>query len=394
MLNLNTLRQQQIPVMTESRAQVPFHILAKPLGPACNLACRYCYYPQGETPVEKMNELTLEIFICRYIAAQPASAREINFVWQGGGPLLAGIGFYKKIIALQQRYAPEGVMISNSLQTNATLLNDAWCRLFRENNFTIGISLEGSEDLQNHHRPDKRGEASYPAALRGIALLQHYRVDFNLLIVVHDEMARHATAIYDHVVSLGARYLQFQPLMNEGNALQQRYQLSADNWGRFMIGIWRQWRKRGDMGRVFVINIEQAWAQYFTHISATCVHSARCGTNLVMEPDGKLYACDHLINSQHYLGQLGNNTLAPAVDSATRLPFGIKKSQRRECQRCSVKIVCQGGCPAHINSAGYNRLCSGYYSFFTEILAPLRAWPRDLDGLNAWRADFVNKFPG
>ncbi|MCJ8062743.1 hypothetical protein MU458_15210, partial [Staphylococcus aureus] len=66
--------------------------------------------------------------------------------------------------------------ISNSLQTNATLLNDAWCRLFRDNNFTIGISLEGSEDLQNHHRPGKRGEASYPAVLRGITLLQHYRV--------------------------------------------------------------------------------------------------------------------------------------------------------------------------------------------------------------------------
>lgn len=349
MLNLNTLRQQQIPVMTEYRAQIPFHILAKPIGPACNLACRYCYYPQGETPVEKMNESTLEVFICRYIAAQPASAREINFVWQGGEPLLAGIGFYKKVIALQQRYAPDGVTISNSLQTNATLLNDAWCRLFRDNNFTIGNSLEGSEDLQNHHRPGKRGEASYPAVLRGITLLQHYRVDFNVLIVVHDDMARHAAAIYDHVVSLGARYLQFQPLMDEGNALQQRYQLSADNWGRFMIDIWRQWRKRGDMGRVFVINIEQAWAQYFTHISATCVHSARCGTNLVMEPDGKLYACDHLINSQHYLGQLSNNTLAPAVDSATRLPFGIKKSQRRECQRCSVKIVCQGAVP-HIST--------------------------------------------
>lgn len=68
MLNLNTLRQQQIPVMTEYRAQIPFHILAKPIGPACNLACRYCYYPQGETPVEKMNESTLEVFICRYIA--------------------------------------------------------------------------------------------------------------------------------------------------------------------------------------------------------------------------------------------------------------------------------------------------------------------------------------
>lgn len=104
-------------------------------------------------------------------------------------------------------------------------------------------------------------------------------MDFNLLVVVHNEMAAHAAAIYDRLVSLGARYLQFQPLMSEGAALREGYQLSADNWGRFMVGIWRQWRKRCDRGRVFVINIEQAWAQYFTHTSGSCVHSARCGSN-------------------------------------------------------------------------------------------------------------------
>lgn len=241
MLNIAALRQQQIPLAVEPRSLLPFHILMKPIGPACNLACRYCYYPQDETPVRKMDEARLEQFIRRYIAAQPASAREINFVWQGGEPLLAGLRFYKKALALQQRYAPDGVTISNSLQTNGTLINDAWCRLFREHGFIIGVSLEGSEALQNHHRPDKRGQASWPAALRGIALLHQHQVEFNLLVVVHNEIAAHAAAIYDRVVTLGARYLQFQPLMSEGAALREGYQLSADNWGRFMVGIWRQW---------------------------------------------------------------------------------------------------------------------------------------------------------
>ncbi|ANZ04895.1 anaerobic sulfatase maturase [Raoultella ornithinolytica] len=390
MLNIAALRQQQIPLAMEPRATVPFHLLIKPIGPACNLACRYCYYPQGDTPVRKMDDATLESFIRRYIAAQPAGAREINFVWQGGEPLLAGLRFYQKALALQQRYAPAGVTISNSLQTNATLINDAWCRLFREHHFTVGVSLEGSETLQNHHRPDKRGQASYPAALRGIALLHRHQVEFNLLVVVHDEMTRHAASIYDHIVSLGARYLQFQPLMSEGDALAQGYRLSADNWGRFMVAIWRQWRKRDDIGRVFVMNIEQAWGQYFSHTSATCVHAARCGSNLVMEPDGRLYACDHLINDRHHLGQLDDRPLAQAVESATRLPFGSEKSRRRECQQCAVKIVCQGGCPAHLNDAGYNRLCAGYFHFFSEILAPLRAYSRDMNGLRAWRARFID----
>ena len=389
MLNIAALRQQQIPLAAEPRSPVPFHILMKPIGPACNLACRYCYYPQDETPVNKLDEARLEQFIRRYIAAQPVGAREINFVWQGGEPLLAGLSFYKKALALQARYAPDGVTISNSLQTNGTLINDAWCRLFREHRFIIGLSLEGSEALQDQHRPDKRGRASWPAALRGIGFLHQHQLDFNLLVVVHNEMAAHAAAIYDRLVSLGARYLQFQPLMSEGAALREGYQLSADNWGRFMVGIWRQWQKRCDKGRVFVINIEQAWAQYFTHTSGSCVHSARCGSNLVMEPDGELYACDHLINAEHRLGRLDDMTLAHAVDASVQLPFGQQKSLRRECQTCAVKMVCQGGCPAHLNAAGNNRLCGGYYRFFSEILAPVRPFSRDLQGLQAWRAAFV-----
>ncbi|EIW9248813.1 anaerobic sulfatase maturase [Klebsiella pneumoniae] len=380
MLNIAALRQQQIPLAAEPRSPVPFHILMKPIGPACNLACRYCYYPQDETPVNKMDDARLEQFIRRYIAAQPAGAREINFVWQGGEPLLAGLSFYKKALALQARYAPDGVTISNSLQTNGTLINDAWCRLFREHGFIIGLSLEGNEALQDYHRPDKRGRSTWSAALRGIDLLHQHQVDFNLLVVVHNEMAAHAAAIYDRLVSLGARYLQFQPLMSEGAALREGYQLSADNWGRFMVGIWRQWRKRCDRGRVFVINIEQAWAQYFTHTS---------GSNLVMEPDGQLYACDHLINAEHRLGRLDEQTLAAAVDASVQLPFGQQKSLRRECQTCSVKMVCQGGCPAHLNAAGNNRLCGGYYRFFSDILAPVRPFSRDLNGLKAWRAAFV-----
>lgn len=390
MLNIAALRQQQIPLAAEPRSPVPFHILMKPIGPACNLACRYCYYPQDETPVNKMDDARLEQFIRRYIAAQPAGAREINFVWQGGEPLLAGLSFYKKALALQARYAPDGVTISNSLQTNGTLINDPWCRLFREHGFIIGLSLEGNEALQDYHRPDKRGRSTWSAALRGIDLLHQHQVDFNLLVVVHNEMAAHAAAIYDRLVSLGARYLQFQPLMSEGAALREGYQLSADNWGRFMVGIWRQWRKRCDRGRVFVINIEQAWAQYFTHTSGSCVHSARCGSNLVMEPDGQLYACDHLINAEHRLGRLDEQTLAAAVDASVQLPFGQQKSLRRECQTCSVKMVCQGGCPAHLNAAGNNRLCGGYYRFFSDILAPVRPlfprpeWPEGLAGRVCW----------
>ncbi|MEN3207639.1 radical SAM protein [Klebsiella pneumoniae] len=388
MLNIAALRQQQIPLAAEPRSPVPFHILMKPIGPACNLACRYCYYPQDETPVNKMDDARLEQFIRRYIAAQPAGAREINFVWQGGEPLLAGLSFYKKALALQARYAPDGVTISNSLQTNGTLINDPWCRLFREHGFIIGLSLEGNEALQDYHRPDKRGRSTWSAALRGIDLLHQHQVDFNLLVVVHNEMAAHAAAIYDRLVSLGARYLQFQPLMSEGAALREGYQLSADNWGRL-------WSASGDSGGSAAIgggcslSISNRRGRSISLIPAAAACTAPAAAQPVMEPDGQLYACDHLINAEHRLGRLDEQTLAAAVDASVQLPFGQQKSLRRECQTCSVKMVCQGGCPAHLNAAGNNRLCGGYYRFFSDILAPVRPFSRDLNGLKAWRAAFV-----
>lgn len=386
-MNISTLRQHQIPVRTVPRAGVPFHLLIKPVGPSCNLACRYCYYPQRDTPPGKMDDETLEAFIRQYIAAQPPGVREINFVWQGGEPLMAGIGFYKRAQALQQRYAPPGITVSNSLQTNATLVTDAWCQLFRQHGFIIGVSLDGDAPLQDSHRPDKRGNGSYHDALRGVRLLQQHGVDFNVLVVVHNGVAERAGDIYDHLVGLGARLLQFQPLMAEGDAVHQGYQLSADAWGRFMVAILRRWNKRRDIGRVFVMNIEHALAQYFTGVSPVCVHSARCGTNLVMEPDGQIYACDHLIDDKHRLGRLnGSLSLAAMVEASTALPFGRRKSTRPECQRCSVRMLCQGGCPAHLDARGHNALCGGYFRFFNELLTGLRRWPRDMTGFNAWRA--------
>ena len=164
-----------------------------------------------------------------------------------------------------------------------------------------------------------------PAALRGIALLHQHQVEFNLLVVVHNEIAAHAAAIYDRVVTLGARYLQFQPLMSEGAALRKGYQLSADNWGVL-------WSVSGASGKSAAI-----WGGYSSSISnrrgrntlpipAAAAHSARCGSNLVMESDGQLYACDHLINAEHRLGRLDEQTLAAAVDASVQLPFGQQKA--------------------------------------------------------------------
>ncbi|ELZ5938971.1 anaerobic sulfatase maturase [Providencia vermicola] len=370
------------------RSAIPFHILLKPVGSGCNLKCDYCYYPQNnEQKAAPMIKDMLEPFIKNYIASQPIYTKEINFVWQGGEPLLAGLDFYKRAMSLQQKYVPQGVRIINTLQTNATLLTPAWCRFFKQHDFIIGVSLDGPEHIHNRYRHDRRGNnGSYLAVLQGIKLLQQFAIEFNILTVVHDGVAHLGKEIYLHLVELGAHYIQFQPLMLEGDAINQGFTLSANNWGQFLSSVYRQWQASAHIGKVFVMNIEQVYSQYFTHVSTSCVHSERCGTNMMMETKGEIYACDHQANKSHYLGKFnGQQGFSEFVTSAISLPFGQNKSRRKECQQCAVKMVCQGGCPAHVNLLGRNQLCEGYFAFFSLVLEPIRQYQRNAQGVQRWR---------
>ncbi len=217
---------------------MPFHILMKPIGPPAISPAAIAITRRTKRRSTRWMTRGWSSLSAAILPPSPPARNQLCLA--GGEPLLAGLSFYKSARPAGA-LCPDGVTISNSLQTNGTLINDAWCRLFREHGFIIGLSLEGNEALQDYHRPDKRGRSTRSAALRGIDLLHQHQVDFNLLVVVHNEMAAHAAAIYDRLVSLGARYLQFQPLMSEGAALREGYQLSADNWGRL-------WSASGDGG--------------------------------------------------------------------------------------------------------------------------------------------------
>ncbi len=368
------------------RSSIPFHLLVKPVGSSCNLACQYCYYPQHDNTTGKMNNDMLKKFIQLYIGAQPKTAKEINFVWQGGEPLLAGIEFYEQALKYQKFYQPAGVRISNSIQTNGTMLDEKWCLFLKKHNFFVGISTDGIEKLHDQHRIDKKSRPTYSKVLEGIKLLKNYDVEFNVLVVVHDETVPYYKEIYDFFYDNGIQYIQFQPLMFEGDALKRSYTLSAENWGNFLTNTYHYWRSNKHQGKMFIMNIEHTYAQYFTKVSATCVHAEYCGSNLALEPDGNLYACDHLIDEKHKVGKFTTQyDLIDSVKKVIELPFGNQKSQRPECKSCSVRFLCHGGCPTHIDATGKNQLCAGYKYFYSTMLEELSPYLRDVSGMKIWQ---------
>src|SRR5580658_8043795 len=112
-----------------------FHVMTKPVGPICNLDCKYCFYLEKEKLYPgksnwRMPDDVLESYVRQYIAAQ--STPEVTFAWQGGEPTLMGVDFFRRVVQLQQRYAEER-KIANSIQTNGTLLDDTWCEFLKQN---------------------------------------------------------------------------------------------------------------------------------------------------------------------------------------------------------------------------------------------------------------------
>ncbi len=360
--------------------------MLKPRGPICNLRCQYCYYRPKEWLYVgsdfRMSDAVLETFTRQYMAAQRAP--EVIFAWQGGEPLLMGLDFYQRALALQERYRRPGQRVVNALQTNATLLDGAWASFFREHGFLVGVSLDGPAALHDIYRRDTAGHPTFARVIAGLAHLQHAGVEYNILSAVHAGNADRPLEVYRFLRDgLGARHLQFIPIAQVAPGPAPRWALSGRQWGRFLIAVFDEWVRR-DVGQVFVQLFEAALSAWAGQGAGLCVHEPTCGTALALEHNGDLYACDHFVEPAQRRGNILETPLTELVGSEAQTCFGQAKrdSLPAACLECDVRFVCEGGCPKdrRASAAGRNLLCAGYRAFFHHIAAPMH-WMAE-----AWRA--------
>ncbi|MCS7048178.1 MAG: anaerobic sulfatase maturase [Verrucomicrobiae bacterium] len=373
--------------------------MIKPVGPICNLDCRYCFYLEKEklfSPTEnfRMPDAVLERFIQHYIESQPVPV--ITFAWQGGEPTLLGVDFFRKAVALQQRYA-NGKRIENALQTNGVLLDDEWGAFLAENQFLVGLSVDGPRELHDRYRVDKKQQPTFDRVMRGLEVLKKHHVEFNTLTVVHRHNARHPLEVYRFLKDIGSRYLQFIPLVErlpdaEARALGldlagppspdavtassevTRWSVLPEDYGEFLVHIFDEW-VRQDVGQVFVQLFDVALANWMGEPPGLCVFMERCGAAVAMEHNGDVYSCDHYVYPHYRLGNVLNASLGEMVQSAFQQKFGRDKSDTLPayCRRCDVRFACHGECPKHRflrtpdGEPGLNYLCAAYKRFFHHI---------------------------
>ncbi len=411
---------------------VRMHAMAKPLGPVCNLDCEYCYYLSKQELLStdshwRMSDEVLESFIRQYIEGQ--NYKEVVFSWQGGEPTLLGLDFFKRVVELEKKYAPSWLRCENDLQTNGVLLDDDWCAFLKENDFLVGLSIDGPRELHDHYRKDKQGRGSFDDVFRASRLLTKHDVNFATLSCVNRLTGQHPLEVYRFLRDeVGSRRMQFipivepksfdttapqrwpdslMPLMDEPRArpghpdsVVEEWCVDPEDYGDFLVAMFDEWRTR-DLGRIYVHFFDCAVEQWMGRISPLCIFGPICGKGVAIEHDGSVYACDHYVYPEYRLGNVLEEPLSELVLSERQEAFGYAKdsSLPGRCRECEFLFACAGECPKNRfirtpdGEPNLNYLCVGLKRYFTHIDPHIQKIVRDLgyvpvEGVTHW------EFPG
>jgi uncharacterized protein len=362
--------------------------MAKPAGAACNLNCAYCFflkkdalYPEGPA---RMSDEVLESYLRQTIEAQQVPF--VTIAWQGGEPTLMGLDFFRRSLDIEKRHLKPGTTVERTLQTNGTLLDAEWCEFLRENNYLVGLSMDGPEDLHDAYRRDKAGKPTFERVAHAARLMQEDGVDFNILCTVNAQNGSHPLRVYRFFRDeLGARYLQFIPIVERVNTTGHQRgdrvtnrSVRPEQWGRFLIEVFDEWVHR-DVGETFVLNFDGPLANWLGSPS-TCVYRPTCGQGMAIERNGDVYCCDHYVEPDYLLGNIMQTPLVDLAASERQFRFGQDKRDTlpRYCLECDMLFACNGECPKNRllktpdGEPGLNYLCEGYRAFFKHVDEPMK----------------------
>ena len=386
----------------------PMYVMLKPAGSLCNLRCKYCYYLEKDKLYKQcknhvISDELLEKFIKEYIEAQ--TTPQVLFTWHGGETLMRPISFYKRALELQRIYG-RGRQIDNCIQTNGTLLTDEWCQFFKDNNFLVGVSIDGPQEFHDEYRRTATNKPTFVKVMNGINLLNKHGVEWNALAVVNDYNADYPLKFYRFFKQIGCKYIQFSPIvervvkredgltlapgMQGGDAGLADFSITPEQWGNFLCTIFDEW-VHNDVGEYFVQLFDATLANWVGQAPGVCILAEECGHAGVMEFNGDVYSCDHFVYPEHLLGNLHTKNITEMMYSDQQNKFAKMKKQMlpQQCKECKFLFACHGECPKNrflndkYGNYGLNYLCKGYRQFFEHVEPYMNFMKRELENHRA-----------
>lgn len=328
------------------------NFLIKPASSLCNLRCRYCFYEaEAENRAQKsmgiMTDATVRTLLQEaYGAVEPGG--DVSFAFQGGEPTVAGLAYFRGFVEQARALCPKGVRLHFSIQTNGTLLDEAWAAFFRAEHFLVGLSLDGFKDLHDRNRVDAQGRDTWNRVVKALRLLQKHQVEVNALCVVTGGCARSPEKVYNSLKKLGFTYIQFIACMDPIGAArgQQPFSLEPQAYGRFLCRVFDLWYQDWKCGQYHSVRLFDDYVHILLGDGAsTCATCGRCGAYFVVEGDGSVYPCDFYALDAWRLGKLGETPLLEMAEGERARAFLRWGSEKpAPCRTCTWGSVCNGGC--------------------------------------------------
>lgn len=328
----------------------PINLLIKPASSACNMQCKYCFYHAiAEARETAFEGMLSDDTMVQLVDSGFAHAEHVcSFAFQGGEPTLAGLAFYRRMTQLQKQRQKPGVRVQNALQTNGYVINEEWAQFLHDEDFLVGLSLDGPAEIHNENRVDSVGKGTFTRVMNAARLFNKHKVQYNILCVVTGKNARSIEKIYRFYRKNGFDHLQFIPCLEplEGERGAENYHLSVKAYGSFLIRIFDLWYadlQRGDY--VSIRHIDNWLSIALGEQPEACNMCGQCSVQFVVEGDGGVYPCDFYVYDEWRLGTLGETPLADMANGdvakrfiAASLPIPEK------CRACRWGALCRNGC--------------------------------------------------
>jgi len=322
-------------------------LLIKPASYTCNLNCTYCFYKSTNNLYEKATLMTLETLEELLMKTFEIDAHVIQFIWQGGEPTLMGLDFFKEVVRLQKALKGNNQVIENSFQTNGILIDESWCRFFKEEgNWLIGISLDGPEDIHDHYRIDYNGNGTFSQVMSAINLLKKNGVPFNILILLNDVSVKQPERIWKFFKKENFSHLQFINCFEWDENIEglTDFSVKGEEVGSFYIKLFDLWLKEG-FPRVSIRLFEDILMHHFQNRHGSCSFLPNCASYLVVEHNGDVYPCDFFVKEEYKLGNVSESPLIDFLQKPKRFDFHkMKENLVSECLQCTYKSFCNGDC--------------------------------------------------
>lgn len=364
--------------MTSKYSHTPFHTFILKVANRCNIDCDYCYVFNSKDQAWRSLPARMSVEVARAAAQRIAEhvvmyeLRAVHVVLHGGEPLLAGPRHLDDLLRVLRDGIPSDVEVHFELQTNGTLVSEAWLDLFEQYAVTVGVSLDGPPAANDRHRLTHASRSSAASAVRGIELLRSRPKLFAGLLAVVD-LANDPVEVHDYLASFEPPVIDFGLPHGTHDAQPQRNDPAIPEYGVWISRVYDAWLAQPQYQHS-VRMLEDIVALSSGAHGAVETLGLAPPASVVIESDGSIEGVDTLRSVEEGASWLGLDVFHESFDAAIHHPKLLHRQQggtaslAEECQRCPLVAVCGGGYLPHRFSAE-----SGYQnpSVYCEDLAYL-----------------------